>query len=474
MLTHKKHINWPVLGICAILVSGCAGGEYINPDSPEYTRFIERQIIQAQDNSELNIYQISLDDAIELGLQQNLDLRLAALETMAAGDNVSLEKLQAFPTVQAKANYIGRSNEGASSSRSVSTGTESLEPSISTEPHRRTMELETSWNLLDVALTVFRSKTASDREKIAALQQQKVAQDLTRDIIIAYYRALTAQENLDEIQTLRSRANQHLKNIQIALDDRLISGQDALQKQENVLNGLNKLSSITKDLTQADLELKQLLNLSPDTQLKLISSKRITNLKRQLPVSDEISKLEQYALLHRPELQEQVLNKNIALRNKRLAIIETFPGAELLYTYNYDSNKFLEEERWFSTTTSLVQSITQIFTLPVRYKAAQTQEEIEGERIKSLTAIIMAQINISKRLVDLEEENYKLFEHQNSITSQKTKIAQIMSEDGIGTHDDYMSSSLDAQISKIEKDMAYVELQSAYARLLNALGTTLL
>ena len=474
MLTQKQNIRWPIIGISAFLLGGCAG-DYIDPDGPGYRQYIEQNIplATAANIEQGEIRELSLEDAIDLGLARNLELRLAAYDTLAASQNLDLTRMEAFPGVQARASHVGRSNEGASSSRSVITGSESLEPSISTDQYRHTMELETSWNLLDVAMTVLRSKTASDQARIAAERQRKVAQDLTRDITIAYYQAWVAQQNLDRLNQLKADGITQLDHLGTAMDERLISGEIGVRKQEQLLDRIRQLTAKERDLAVADIELKTLLNLPPSTKLRLKDMDRIEDPVKNMPVaSDDIAALEQYALMHRPELKEQILNKNIALRGKRQAVLETFPGAEFLLTFHYDSNQFLQDDRWVSTTSSLVQSITKLITLPQRYEASQTEEKMADERAKSAIALILAQVNISKRLVDLEAQNYTLVQNRGKAASRKAQIARIRAEDGLGTRENNIIAAMDAALVQTEQDLAYVELQSAYARLLNTLGRT--
>ena len=83
--------------------------------------------------------------------------------------------LNSLPSVTAKAQRVGRNNDGGSSSFSVLTGQETLEPSISTERYRNTQQLNVEWNLLDAGINLWRAKSTSDRMLIA----QALGENLT-------------------------------------------------------------------------------------------------------------------------------------------------------------------------------------------------------------------------------------------------------------------------------------------------------
>ncbi len=457
--------------VCAaLLISGCTGS-YVDSQSFDFSQYIGgSSTAESSLANERGVYKLSLNDALHMGLKQNLDLRIAALETLSASDAITLQRLEAFPSVQAKYNVISRSNPGASSSLSVLTGNQSLEPSVSTEQTRRTSELETSWNLLDVALAVLRSKTASDRQKIAAERQRKVAHNLKKDIVIAYHRALAAQKSEQRLFALKKRAEGHLTSIDHAMSARLVSADYGLERQDMILQRLQQFDEQEKSLSLASVELKTLLNLHPSAILELNDEAALNHIISDLPVADDIASLEEFALKNRPEISEQFLNQNIALRNKRLAVLETFPGASFLFTFNRDSNKYLQDNQWLSMTGSLVQSITKILTLPARIQSADTAQKIEDQKTQSIIAAILAQVNIAKHQVDLEKSSYNILSNVHRNSARKAAIARIRAEDGLGTHEDNLIAAMDEALSSVNKDVAYVGLQGARASLLNSLG----
>ena len=183
--------------VMPLLLAGCANN-YASLDSKEHTQIIKADYQKIEELSSIDgVVIISLSEAIDQAIYYNLDARVSALEVLSAQDDITLEELKALPNLSASASYQGRNNLGASSSRSVISGNQSLEPSISTEPHRRTADLTFNWNLIDVALAALQSENASDRAIIAQERHKKVKQNIQRDVYTSYWRAYAAQENKD-------------------------------------------------------------------------------------------------------------------------------------------------------------------------------------------------------------------------------------------------------------------------------------
>ena len=88
---------------------------------------------------------VTLEEALARALKHNLDHRLKAMETALAQGGVDLAHWDLLPRLTANAGYTARNKEAASSSRSVLTGTQSLEPSMSSDKEHETASLSMVW-----------------------------------------------------------------------------------------------------------------------------------------------------------------------------------------------------------------------------------------------------------------------------------------------------------------------------------------
>ena len=181
-------------------------------------------------------------------------------QTLIAADDVTLQMLNSLPSVTAKIQRHARSNEGGSSSFSVLTGMESLQPSISQEQYRTTAQLNAEWNLLDAGINVWRGKSVSDQMLIAQERRRKVYQSVVQDAYIAYWRAAVAQTVLPTIESLLNDIDLQLKNVDQQVDMGIVPLGDAQASKDRLLEKKMQLTRMKNGLALADLELKTLIS----------------------------------------------------------------------------------------------------------------------------------------------------------------------------------------------------------------------
>ena len=122
---------------------------------------------------------ISLEEAIQRGLDHNLQKRVKVLETALSQQQLDLVYYDMLPSLTASAGLSERNNYAASASTSFVNG----EPqplgsnpsySVSQEKERTTADLTFSWNILDFGLSYVRAEQQADKFLIAQEKQKKV------------------------------------------------------------------------------------------------------------------------------------------------------------------------------------------------------------------------------------------------------------------------------------------------------------
>ena len=456
--------------VMPLLLAGCANN-YASLDSKEHTQIIKADYQKIEELSSIDgVVIISLSEAIDQAIYYNLDARVSALEVLSAQDDITLEELKALPNLSASASYQGRNNLGASSSRSVISGNQSLEPSISTEPHRRTADLTFNWNLIDVALAALQSENASDRAIIAQERHKKVKQNIQRDVYTSYWRAYAAQENKDSASKVIAEAEEKLYAIDLAVKENLLSATQGAERKREIENRLNSLRQTMENMAFADIELKSLLSLSPDTKVHLTSQPKEYMQKAKTLLDMDVENLELLALEKRPEMRETIAQRKITLRDTRMEIIKTFPGMKLFYAGNYDSNDFLVDNRWTSFSATIVQSITSLITAPARYEAAKTREDLEEARRLSLAAAIITQIHLSRARLSYLLDSYALQENSVASTQTLVEATKLKQKEGFASDLDVTLAQLESLNAKISASLISAETQSAAAAFLDSLG----
>lgn len=416
---------------------------------------------------------LTLEDALARGIKYNLDSKVAEIEELIASDDLSLERLSALPSIVGKLNAIGRNNPGASRSLSILSGTTSVEPSISTEQWRTTANIDLNWNLLEVALSVARSKSAADRELIATERRRKIFHNVVQDVYSAYWRAAAAQTARKMLGDLIANLNIEIEKTEKALQAGLVPMGDARNLKSGLLEKRRQLMSLQDQMLLSEIELKTLIALPPKADITLKLPEDWTA-KSTLPRMDkDVESLEKIALLNRPEVHEEFMNRQIAIRNVRMALFETFPGADIALSYNRDKNQFLTNQEWFSVTGALVQSLTKILTLPARHKRAKDDKTLADKRRQALVAAVITQVHVADRRYRFYKEYYDAALEADANTQKIALRARHFEKAGMVSKAEKVNAEVDAGISEINKLLSYAQTQETYGLLLNTLGLDL-
>ncbi len=449
---------------------GCSSTS-VDLDSSRHAAAIEqdRQNLQspAQIPKRMNL---SLEQAMDMALQENLDARVSALEYLSAQDNVTLENIKALPNVKWDLERNGRNSDPASTSFSVATGLQSLEPSISTERYRNTRDLTVSWNIIDAATALMQARSASDRAAISAERFAKVQQNIYRDVRSAYWRAWADDHTASETRNLIAQARAHMDKIDSAAAQRLISKSEAAQRKTPFLQAAKSLETLQNQIGLANIELKSLLNVPQDTVLILTSPPPKSTKALDEILKEDLEGLELLALQNRPEMREAFLEKNISIRAAKEEIVRTIPGTELFYALNGDSNRYLENNSWRSYSASLIQNITNLLTLPARYSIARKNEDLSEARRVTLAAAIIAQLHIARQGLGYAMDLQEIAQQEKQAAKSQSFAAQKRQHTGHAAKGDVLLARMQTQEKQIESYQALAASQDSYAALLNTLG----
>jgi outer membrane protein TolC len=458
-------------GLAAILLAGCAGTTTALDTAEHSQMLIADRDAGGQGLSEQGqIIKLSLEEAIARGYERNLDARVAALEALSQQDNVTLAQLRALPNMEASAGYVQRSNSGASSSRSVLTGKESLEPSQSTDEHRRIASLEANWNLLDAALALADASKARDETKIAGERYAKVIQNVERDVYTAYWRAQAYQEARSKAQALLDQSARQIDNFDTAANQKLLSSGQAAEKMALLSEKQRVLRDMNDRLSLAEIELKGMLSIPLDATLVLTTSRKdITGDVKRL-LGENVTVQEWSALKSRPEMREEILKKNVSIKDTRREIFQSFPGLSIVASRQYDSNSFLAEPNWGNLSATIAQSITGLITLPDRYQAAKNKEAVADARRQALNSAILAQVHIARQRLQSSSEANIASQMAQRAASRKSHALAGQKSQGLSSGTDVTVAQLDAAIESVRAAQTYADMQDAYAAMYATLG----
>ncbi len=216
---------------------------------------------------------LTLPDAISRALMYNFDYKMGLMEQVLQNNQLTLANFNMLPRLAANAGYGWRSDERATRSISLLTRTESLEPSFSEERVGVDADLGFSWNLLDFGLSYYQAKQQADRVLSAVERRRRVMNNMVKEIQSSYWRALSAQQLLPEVQLLIIDVDEALKDAKEIERQKLQPAVEILEYRRSLMQIMFQLTQLQSELSIAKSELRSLINLEPGQEFILEPSK---------------------------------------------------------------------------------------------------------------------------------------------------------------------------------------------------------
>src|SRR5450830_1594591 len=414
--------------VLALAISGCA----------VTSEPIERSVSEQRARSDLHgMYKdqeplsgpLTLHEAMARAVKYNLEGRLKIMEEALAKRQLDLASFDMLPRMALSAGYAGRNNTNASSSQSMRTGTQSLEPSTSQDRDRRVADLTMVWYVLDFGVSYISAKQQGDQRLIA---------------------------RVDQAQT----------NSQSMSEQRIGDPIQALGYQRSLIEATRQLQEQRRALSLAKTELSTLINLPMGTDLKLATPDDYS--VPQLKV--DLASLEQEALANRPELREQDYQTRISAAETRKAMLRLLPGLEFSAGGHYDSNSFLVDNRWADYGAKVTWNLFNVLSAPAAIDVAKAGEEVATARRQAMSIAVLAQLYVANANFQDAVRQFKTNEQLADIDGQiLTQLRNRHQAAGLGELD-LIQGELNTLQADLRRDLAYADLRNAYGQIFASAG----
>ncbi len=409
---------------------------------------------------------LTLHEAMARAVKYNLEGRLKIMEEAMAQRQVDLATFDMLPRMALSAGYAGRSNVSASSSESIRTGTQSLEPSTSLDRDRRVADLTMVWNVLDFGVGYVNAKQQSDRRLIVQERRRKVVHTIIQDVRSAYWRAVAADRLLGQIDSLMARVDQASENSRRLSDQRIGDIIQTLSYQRALIEATRQLEEQRRALSLAKTELATLINLPLGTEIELAPEAGY-----QVPqLTVDLSQLEQAALTHRPELREQDYETRISAAETRKAMLRLLPGLEFSAGAHYDSNSFLVNQSWADYGVKVTWNLFNVLSGPAAIDAAKAGQAVVEARRQAMSMAILAQLHVANANF---REAQRQFETSQELVSLDSQIVEQLRNryqvQSIGELE-LIQGELNTLQADLRRDLAYADLRSSYGQLAASVG----
>jgi outer membrane protein TolC len=410
---------------------------------------------------------LTLEDATARAIKYQAEHRQRRMEEAAAAAQLEVAQFDLLPRFMANAGYSTRNNEafgfGVTPDGSITTT-----PSAAQEKTLRTGGVGVAWNLLDFGVSYFRAKQLSDQKLIAEERRRKALQTLVHDVRIAWWRAEAAQRLLPESDRLLNEIDQAIEKTRLVEQSRLLPPVQTATLRRALLDLAQQIALRRQELVQAQVELAALINSPPGIELRVASP---PSAEREVPdLTTDVEKLEALALSQRPEMAEEGYRARISADEARKAMVGILPNVSLNVMSNYDSNRFLVNNNWYSLGLNVALNLTKVFSIPAMNRSEEAQRRADDARRQAMAMAVLAQTRIAAVRYTLVADEFMVWDE--AARDDDLIVQHLASSEaaGIDNELEVVRARARAVASHINRDLAYANVQAVIARLYNSVG----
>ncbi len=409
---------------------------------------------------------VTLDEAMARALKYNLDYRLKLMEEALSRRQLDLAHIDLLPRLSVGAGYGTRNNENGASSINLATGAQSLAPSTSTDRTRTTVDLGLSWNVLDFGVSYYQSHQQADRWLVAQERRRKTVHQVMQQVRQAYWQAAGAQLLENKIGPVLAAARSALANSRKIEAEKLQAPLDTLNYQRQLLDIIRQFEAINDELSQAKPRLASLMSLEPGKAYQLAIPADLKAPQFQLP----IAKMEEIALLRRPDLMEARYNERIGVIETKKALVKLFPGVEISLGQHYDSNDFLVNNSWRDAGLRVSWNLFNVLNAPTIRGTAEAQRDLAISQRMALSMAVLTQTHVAYRDYTGRLSQYALVSEMDGVEQRILMHTRNATKADAQGKLQEVKAAASALMSELRLYQSYGALQGAYGQMLSTLG----
>lgn len=450
----------------AMLVTGCA----VTPEpltKEQLALAAQESLMRIAPDQEQVVAPVGLYEAMARALKYNLDHRVEMMQIALSQTQLKRASASMLPDLVAKSGYADRNNDPGGYSRSLLTGLQSVEPTRSVERDSINADLTFTWHVLDFGLSYVRARQAADKALVAEENKRKVVNGIIEDVRAAYWRAVSAERLLGGFQALRARVERAQANTRTIRRAGQASPLAALAFERELVDIKRQIQRLERELSHAKAELGALMNLRPGTPFKLVVPKRdISRLALRMDTEDMVLT----ALKNRPEFHEYLYKGRINRKEGDAALLELLPSPAAYAGLNLDSNDLLYNADWVSWGARITWNLARIARYPARRGEIEAQAALLEQQTLATAMAIATQVHVARiRYTHLRKLAATSAEYYNV---QRRILRQIKAQvtASAASEQTLIREEMNTLVAAVEFDIAYADLQNAYAAVYASLG----
>ena len=455
-----------VLSAAAVVlaVSGCQNMEdYKNERAENAIKHFEgakyRELIEGK--------RLTLRECIEMAQEHNLDLQVNKLEEKVARELRTAEMLGMLPELNVTDNFTARNNTPASSSRKVDEGGMTYGYSQSQDRNVNYFNVDLALSVIDFGLAFFNTQQAQDRVYMREQRTTRASQNLTLDVVRAYFSVAAAQKAIRITTGLLEECRSRYELIQKLGKKGQIDPFRAFDETRRFIEMEKRLTNYVRSYENSCVELRSLLGMAPSGKISVEDAYLNRLPEYELP---DIELMEQIALFKRPELYEIDIQRHINILEVRKEIVMMFPNVKIFYDFTLSNNSFLYHLNWWELGIRAAYNLLKIPYHVKRAMGMNEQVKAEEKRAFAQAIAVMAQVRIAHANLMATRQRYDIDAKVNKAFAENLAQARRTVKSGDLSQLELDHIRLATAETEIERLMTLGNYYVAYYRMLNAIG----
>ena len=412
--------------------------------------------LTAHTQTETNRY--TLEESIQIGLKQSITVLNAARGREIAETTRRRALSAAYPTITGSATYDLYDDENFSESGS------------------KTLGAEASWQVFSGGRTLSAIRASKTYRQLTAVQERRIRETQTRDIILAYYQVKPAEPRAGVLEQSVQQLADFEQETRAKYDAGSVSEFDWLSAKVSLANEKPRLIVARNDLAISREHFKNLVFLDSDTF-------ELTDSMEFVPMELELEEAIQTGLVKRPELQEKAGSISLRKEDVNQQKSDLFPSVSVFLNYTFYNpdpySKFIpgnSTDDWQAHWSAGARASWSLFDGGLRRSniaESKLNLAIEEDEYRDMARAVSLDIRTQWLRGRDAVEAIEATSENIALATRALEIARARFDEGISTNLEVTQSNLELSNARLARSQALYEYVAAITQLKHAAGMLL-
>ena len=427
--------------------------KYLNP-KPNPLQFPTKpEEVRVQGNQP-----ITLEQALELAKRNNRNLQVSLLQLQSSHGALREAKAALYPNVGVQTQVSRQQSSSSQLNDELQQGAGRLDP-VTTN---FTAQAQLTYNIYTSGNRSSTIKIAEEQLRNAQLEVEQISEEIRLNVATQYYNLQQADEQVRIARSAVRNAQASLKDAQALEQAGVGTRFDVLRFEVNLANSQQNLTSAFSQQKIARSNLANLLSLSQAVEISAADDVKLAGLwDKSLEESIVL------AFKNRPELRQNLVQRNISEQQRRQALSAIKPQISLIANYDlldqFDDRVGLTDGYSVALRATMTlfdggAAKAQAFQAKTNIALAETQFAQQRNQIRF--EVEQAYSTLKSSLDNVQTANSALDQAKESL-----RLARLRFQAGVGTQTEVIASEDDLTEAEGNRITAILDYNRALANL---------